>query len=95
MFERSEMSVPQHVTFGTKISDFTVGTLSHLDERSEDYDGEAGVCLRWHRGYGNLLQPVTGRAKRGSDGRSPSLYILIELGCLYVCLSVCLCKVVF
>ena len=23
------------------------------DERSEDYDGEAGVCLRWHRGSGN------------------------------------------
>ena len=59
------------------------------DERSEDYDGEAGVCLRWHRGSGNLLQPVTG------DGRSPSLYILIELGCLSVCMSVCLCKVVF
>ena len=78
MFERSETSVPQHVTFGTKISDFTVGTLSHLDERSEDYDGEAGVCLRWHRGSGNLLQPVTG------DGRSPSPYILILLICLCV-----------
>ena len=51
-------------------------TLSHVqasDERSEDYDGEAGVCLRWHRGSGNLLQPVTG------DGRSPSrAYILIK-----------------
>ena len=52
------------------------------DERSEDYDGEAGVCLRWHRGSGNLLQPVTG------DGRSPSPYILILLICLSVCPSV-------
>ena len=71
----SQMVNRSMIRSGSLIS---IGTLSHVqasDARSEDYDGEAGVCLRWHHGSGNLLQPVTGRAKRGSDGRSPSLAI--------------------